>query len=144
MAEVKFIDCNFDLKSGISTVWLQSKYGHFTGESKLCEEDRPYASYLTGCRFAEYRALIKAIKAELKVKTAERIGYAQAISMLESNGCDRKQVISLKKHLKAKDLEIKNLRMQIGDYQSLLKKSIKLRDEYIEKRNRDQAEVEFN
>ena len=52
--------------SGLSYVTIKYKNKFFTGKAK-CHKDDPW-SEITGCRFAEKRAIIKALKDEWKQK----------------------------------------------------------------------------
>lgn len=57
-----------DKEHGVSRVWITHKNKHYFGEAKLHPEDK--WSNLTGCRYAEIRAEIKALKDEWKAKKA--------------------------------------------------------------------------
>lgn len=54
---MKIIKENTDIDTGISTVTIQTKYGHFTGTAKCKPED--ICSNYAGIRYATMRAHIK-------------------------------------------------------------------------------------
>lgn len=63
---MKIINSNYDEQTGISTVTIGTKYGQFTGKARLHPNDITIASKIAGCRYAEFRATIKYLKAEQK------------------------------------------------------------------------------
>lgn len=66
MKREKIIEAFFDADTGVSCVKLQTQRGIFTGYSMLQKEDEQFASAYAGCRYAEMKARIKAIQAEIK------------------------------------------------------------------------------
>ena len=68
----KVVNETYDSQSGICTVTIQNKYGHFTGKAKCCPEDMKNFSTYAGSRYAEIRASIKYAKFRLK---QEKIKY---------------------------------------------------------------------
>lgn len=70
MKKVKIVSSGFDKETGISHVTIQTPKGTYTGYSNLQEEDKPYTSQMAGCRYAEIKAHIKMLEAEIKeIKT---------------------------------------------------------------------------
>ena len=67
---MKFID-SYILNDGTSVVVIEHKGELFTGNAKLHPEDKDKMSEFTGCRYAEIRATIKALKHERNVLKAE-------------------------------------------------------------------------
>lgn len=70
----KLIYSNYDETSGLSTVVVSNKYGIFEGQSSLHPEDKKYESSFFGCRIAEARCTIAALKEQrnqlkLQIKT---------------------------------------------------------------------------
>lgn len=63
---------SFDPESGYSIVTIANKYGHFTDVAKLHPNDVPYASEITGCNYAEHRAMIRCWKQRLKLNAAQK------------------------------------------------------------------------
>lgn len=64
MDRVTLIDSHYDEATGVSVVVIEYKGKRYNAHSTLAEEDRPFASNLTGCRYAYEKAIIKALKAE--------------------------------------------------------------------------------
>lgn len=62
------IESVFDEKTGKSYITICYKNKFYTGFARLHPDDADKASKFAGCRFAEERACIKALKAELKEK----------------------------------------------------------------------------
>lgn len=70
MKKVKIVSSGFDKETGISHVTIQTPKGTYTGYSNLQEEDEKYVSQMVGCRYAEIKAHIKMLEAEIKeIKT---------------------------------------------------------------------------
>ena len=74
--KTKIVDETFDEKSGLTTVTLQNKYGHFTGMAQ-CHPDDEYSMF-QGERIAATRANIEFCKfrikqEKIKIKTFEEI-----------------------------------------------------------------------
>lgn len=66
MKKVRMIDSGFNEETGVSYVTIQTPKGQYTGYSVLQEEDKKYVSKMAGCRYAEIKAHIKMIDAEIK------------------------------------------------------------------------------
>lgn len=64
----KIIDSGYNEKTGVSYVIIQSPKGIFLGYSHLHDEDKQWASKYAGCQYAESKAVIKMITAEIKEK----------------------------------------------------------------------------
>ena len=64
MSKIILIDSHYDETTGISTVGIEYKGKRYNAYSTLAEEDKQFASNLTGCRYAYEKAVIKALKAE--------------------------------------------------------------------------------
>lgn len=64
----QLIESVFDEKTGKSYITIKYKNKFYTGFAKLHPDDADKASRFAGCRFAEERACIKALKDELKQK----------------------------------------------------------------------------
>lgn len=62
----KITYANYDKDNGVSMVTIATKFGNFTGYAKLHPDDKPYENSYRGCRYAETKALIKALKARRK------------------------------------------------------------------------------
>lgn len=111
----KLVAANYNPETGISTATIACRYGEFTGSTKIAEEDKDVESSFLGCRIAEGRAIVKALKAEKK-------SLATQIYSLEN----------LEKSLK----NMKDYRPHSLESRKLRRKIYELRDEkdYLEKR----------
>lgn len=75
--KIKLIFSDYDKETGISTTTIRDAKGReFTAISKLHEEDKDIESSFAGCGYAERKAFIKCLKAEMKdisiqIKTLE-------------------------------------------------------------------------
>ena len=65
-----FIRADFNKETGISTVVIKTDLGTFEGKAYLHDEDKDIASEFEGCKYAEWRAVIKYLKVLLKQKKA--------------------------------------------------------------------------
>lgn len=65
-----FVRADFDKETGISTVVIKTDLGTFEGKAYLHDEDKDIASEFEGCKYAEWRAVIKYLKVLLKQKKA--------------------------------------------------------------------------
>ena len=59
MSKIILIDSHYDETTGISTVVIEYKGKRYNAYSTLAEEDKQFASNLTGCRYAYEKAVIK-------------------------------------------------------------------------------------
>ena len=81
---IKFVDSGYDSDIGYS--WVQVRVGNkiFIGESLLSEEDENKKSKYAGCRFAELKAELKALKYLRRRKKEECEYYRKFVKSL---GC---------------------------------------------------------
>lgn len=78
--KTKIVDETFDEITGLTTVTIQNKYGHFTGMAQCCSEDE--YSMFQGERIAATRANIEFCKHRImqekaKIKALEELGYTK-------------------------------------------------------------------
>lgn len=66
MKKVKIVSSGFNQETGISHVTIQTPKGSYTGYSNLQDEDKKYVSQMAGCRYAEIKAHMKMLDAEIK------------------------------------------------------------------------------
>lgn len=104
--KTRIIDAGFNEDTGISHVIIQTPKGTFTGYSKLQEEDRPYVSKYAGCRYAEIKANIKAVNAEIQ----EAESQLSAFEKFYNN-------ISESKRFDPESYEARKIRRQIYELQ---------------------------
>lgn len=100
---VHLIKADYNENTGVSNVMIDTDLGAFTGQAKLHDEDKDYASKYTGCRYAETRATIK----YLKMKQKYILGQLKVLHMIkETNEIDR-LILKLDKKLNDVELAIK-------------------------------------
>ena len=64
--KTKLIFSKYEESTGVSISTIRCRYGEFTGIARLNPEDRANASSFVGCEIAERRAVIKALRTQLK------------------------------------------------------------------------------
>ena len=83
--KTKLIFSKYDESTGVSTSTIRCKYGEFTGIARLNPEDKTNASSFVGCEIAERRAIIKALKTQLKEVKAMQKAVKMIIQDLEKS-----------------------------------------------------------
>lgn len=131
---MKLIYSHFDMKTGESIVQIQNKYKIYTGKAYLHPDDLAYASQYAGCRIAELRATIKALKDQLQQ-------HKIALSALETLNKELQSYyskdynIKIQKHIckqiKYYTNEIKFIKEEIADIKDLIQKRIDIRTDII-------------
>ena len=130
-----FIDSNFDKKTGISTVTIEHLGKLFNGTARLHPDDKDKASNYSGCKYAEIRATIKALKYEHKIAKEEAEACRKMVMTCEScKNWDKKSTpakilyhqlnVRIKKVNKLADMinaQIKNLQKMIWERDIVLK-----------------------
>ena len=79
----KFIESDFDVDTLVSQVTIEMNKERYTATTKVHKDDMDKISKYCGCRFAEAKAEIKALKAELrkeKAKCEEVRKFVRAVS----------------------------------------------------------------
>lgn len=130
---------NFDRKTGISSVTINTPYGQFTGIAKLHPEDINHASEFAGCEIAEMRANIKYLKEqrkEAKIQYKAIQCYYNAISETAEFNPYSKDAQIARRMIKEYTAEIVSLSKTIEAIQSAIKRKIKTRDEVLTKLDR--------
>lgn len=100
--KIKLVESNFNEKTGISTVTINTDIGTFTGKSRLHDEDRSISSSFAGCQYAETKAIILYLKRKIKL-------LDQQIKGLE----DCKRILESKKNYDHNSIENRTIRKQI-------------------------------
>ena len=83
--KTKLIFSKYDESTGVSISTIRCKYGEFTGIARLNPEDKANASSFVGCDIAERRAVIKALKAQLREVKAMQKAVEMIIEELEKS-----------------------------------------------------------
>lgn len=128
--KTKIVDETFDENSGLTTVTLQNKYGHFTGMAQ-CHPDDEYSMF-QGERIAATRANIKFCKFRIK---QEKIKI-KAIEEIINDYTHSSKLIAEYSDLHYFQEKIIKCEKTIEDCQDsidILKNSIKLMDEERQK-----------
>lgn len=130
---MKFLYGYFNQNTGQSIVALADKYGQYIGQAKLHPDDRKYASKYTGCRIAEQRAYIKALKQKIRRKKIELntlIELKKEIKNYTTKKTEKHIYLKIKKYTN----DINYLKQIINQIEKEIKTSIKIRDNIINKK----------
>lgn len=114
---------DFNQETGISKVTIATELGYFNGISKLHDEDQDIASNFAGCRYAEYKAIIKYIQTKKRyikyqIKILQNI-EKELINRKDYNKYSienrkiRKNIYKLNNDIKLLDDKIKSLSNKI-------------------------------
>lgn len=135
---------NFNSVEGISTVILEHQGKEYTGYSVLLPEDIPTMSRFTGCRYAEMKAQIKALKGELKEKRKacdECRKFVQAVSNYKNFDKESPTAKAMYRQLNRRIKEVNKLIETINKLDFDLKVRIRQQDKFNEKVERRNAET---
>ena len=113
----KIINSYYDENSGFSTVTIQNKRGQYSGNTLLREEDKKYESRYAGCRYAELKAYINMIKAEIKELKIQLDAFEKFYKNLQ-----------MAKAFNEKSYEAKRLRGKIFELKNKIKERTELKD----------------
>ena len=91
--KTKLIFSKYDESTGVSISTIRCKYGEFIGIARLNPEDKANASSFVGCEIAERRAVIKALKTQLKEVKAMQKAIKMIIQDLEKSKTYQKHSI---------------------------------------------------
>ena len=97
--KTKLIFSKYEESTGVSISVIRCRYGEFTGIARLNPEDRANASSFVGCEIAERRAVIKALKAQLREVKAMQKAVKMIIQDLEKSKTYQKHSIA-NRHLR--------------------------------------------
>lgn len=115
MKRTKIIYSNYDNNTGVSTITIQTPKGRFTGISLLHDEDKDYASEITGCSYAEIKAHMKMVAADIKELKSNLSAFEKFYNNIStSNSFDEKSYIARKLRK-----EIFRLKEKINLYEQL-------------------------
>ena len=127
--KTKIVDETFDEISGITTVTIQNKYGHFTGMAQ-CHPDDEYSMF-QGERIAATRANIefckhRIVQEKAKIKALKELGLNTRIDVYAGKIKEDKKIFKL---INRYEKNIENYKDSI----TILKNSIKIMDEERQK-----------
>lgn len=121
----------------ISYVCVEHLGKHFSALSKLREGDE--FSKFTGCRFAEQKAEIKAVKYELqleKQKVKELENFVKAIKQYKIFNAEDPSTKAMFRQLNMRRKKILALKKEIAERENALQESFKSQDDYKIKQSR--------
>ena len=123
----KLIYSNFDPETGISTVTIQNKYGHFTGTAKLDEEDKKHPSKFQGCEYAESKAIIEYLNKRIALLKTENKGLMNCYSEMKQSSHfnkDSYEAKTIRKQIWTRCTKIMELIEEKGEIQNRMDKII--------------------
>ena len=91
--KTKLIFSKYEESTGVSISVIRCRYGEFTGIARLNLEDRATASSFVGCEIAERRAVIKALRTQLREVKAMQKAVKMIIEELEKSKTYQKHSI---------------------------------------------------
>ena len=126
--DYQLIESDYDKLTGKSFVKIKYKGKYYLGIAKLHPDDVDKASKFAGCRFAEQRAIIKALKDELKQKRAaceECRKFVNAITNYTNFNPETPTAKAMFRQLNCRIKEVNNIIDEINATQEGLEKSIR-------------------
>lgn len=91
--KTKLIFSKYEESTGVSISVIRCRYGEFAGIARLNPEDRANASSFVGCEIAERRAVIKALRTQLREVKAMQKAVEVIIEDLEKSKTYQKHSI---------------------------------------------------
>lgn len=117
-------DANYDKETGVSKCTILHNGVKYYGEARLHPDDKDNWSSFLGCRIAEARATLKALKAEKKEKQQKLHYYENFVKTLLSYkevNTESKEYKTIKKIIWKKMKELQHLNALIVHYQGEIK-----------------------
>lgn len=136
---MKFISSSTYKKLGFSYVTILEKGKYYTGRAKLHSEDSKNWSEYTGCRYAETRAMIQALKYERKKKKAaceECRKFVKAVSQYKNFDKNSSTAKAMYRQLNRRIKEINKITDQINKMELELRITIRNQDSINKKANK--------
>ena len=129
----KLKEAFFDEVSGESYAAIQTPFGVFEGFAKLHPAEKHPSSY-AGCEYAEYRAIIKAVKAERQItkaqlKTMEE--YYNLISNMKDFNAESAPARKARRTIYALKEKIKEYNYNINALETKLKAAMNSRESFL-------------
>lgn len=129
---MKFINSYASEKIRMSLVTIEHKGKIFEGRAD-CDPDDAWSDYI-GCKFAELRATLKALKYEYKIEKAKVNEIQKFIAIVEQYKNFNKEDGTAKAMYRQLNRRLKNLKAIEEDI-NMVKKTIKARLKALEKTN---------
>lgn len=128
---MRFLTSETDKENGLSTVQIQYKKNNYQGKAKLHPDDT--WSEFTGCRYAQERAEIKALKAEYqekKEKCEECRKFVVAVQQYSKFNSEDPSARAMFRQLNRRIREINKLADEINKKEFSLKIAIRQQDKF--------------
>ncbi len=109
----KLIHSEFNPETGVSTVIIQNKYGHFTGKAKLDAADAAYPSKFQGCEYAEMKAIMSYLDERILLLRIEQKALMNCYVEMKQS-C----------HFNENSFEVKHLKKSIWNKSKLIVKLV--------------------
>lgn len=138
---MRFIDSHTNEETRISYVTVENKGAVYTASAK-CHPDDEF-SVFTGCRYAEMRAEIKALKAEYYQKKHDCDECRKFVSMVQQYACFNREDPSAKamfRQLNRRIREVNALADEINKRELALRVAIRQQDKF--KSNKETAKAD--
>lgn len=135
---MKFISSSYDEKSGISTVTMQHFGRKFIGTAKFCSDDPNPSSEFVGCRFAEFKATIAALKYEreiAKIKAKEASDFVKSCSCYKEFDSENPVAKLMERQLKKRQQRVEDITKEIEMFYKSIEETKKRRTEFYKKIN---------
>lgn len=137
----KILESFFDEASGTSWVTKHTKYGTFTRYSYCHEEDKDIMNEWDGCRFAEAKCDLAALKEKNKMMHQRLIGMDQILDILEKD----ENAIKIHYDLYNQVLDLRNsvegqINVDTERYQKIVKNYQDYTDKVLKDRRKIRAE----
>lgn len=126
--DYQLVESDYNKLTGKSFVKIKYKGKYYVGIAKLHPDDADKASKFAGCRFAEQRAIIKALKAELKQKRTacdECRKFVNAVTNYANFDPETPTAKAMFRQLNRRIKEVNNIIDEINATQEGLEKSIR-------------------
>lgn len=125
---MKFLNSYTNKKVGISLVTIQYHNKNYTGKARIHPQDEDKWSEFTGCRYAETRAKIKALKEEHKKKKAaceECRKFVKAVMQYKNFNREDPSSFAMFRQLNRRINEVNKIAEQIGKLEFSLRIAIR-------------------
>lgn len=137
----KVLDSYYDEYTGVSFVTKHTKYGTFTAEAYCHPKDRDIQNEWDGCRFAEAKCDIEALREKIKMMRQRLIGMDQILDILDREENVDKIYCSLYKDV----LDLRNsvhgqIEVDIERYETLKNNYNKFADTVLANRHKFRSE----
>lgn len=137
----KILESYYDGEEGFSSVTKHTKYGTFTAETYCHPEDRDIQNEWDGCRFAEAKCDIEALREKIKMMRQRLVGMDQILDILDREQNAEKIYSSLYKDV----LDLRNsvygqIEVDIERYETLKNNYNKFADTVLANRRKFRSE----